>query len=119
MRWRLRECCSRETSVIGAHELHSSAGTIFFCYGIVGTVLFGVFSWRVIQRGRLRYVLMLLPASAYGLTHQGLRFTLLWVLLAMFIALKDYERRRVVAAPPARRPGPLRRPLHPVGVQTR
>jgi hypothetical protein len=30
-------------------------------------------------------------------THQGLRFTLLWVLLAMFVALYDHDRRR---APP-------------------
>ncbi len=108
----------KETSVIGAHELHSSAGTIFFCYGFIGSVLFAVFCWRVLEGGRLRYVLMLLPAFAYGLTHQGLRFTLLWVLLALFIALKDYERR-TAGAPAVRRAGPLRRPLHPVGVQSK
>jgi hypothetical protein len=61
----------------------------------------------VVERGRLRFILLLLPASAYGLTHQGLRFTLLWVLLAMFIAIKDYERRMVPSPAPApRRPGP-------------
>ncbi len=108
----------KETSAIGSHELHSSAGTIFFCYGFIGSALFAVFCWRVMQGGRLRYMLMLLPAFAYGLTHQGLRFTLLWVLLAMFIALKDYEKR-TSAAPAVRRAGPARRPLHPVGVQSK
>jgi len=114
----------KDTSAIGAHELHSSAGTIFFCYGIIGTILFGVFAWRVMERGRLRYILLLMPASAYGLTHQGLRFTLLWVLLALFIALKDYERRGVQSPQAARRARararqmgpPMRRP---VGVQTK
>ena len=108
----------RETSAIGAHELHSSAGTIFFCYGFIGSALFAVFCWRVVQGGRLRHMLMLLPAFAYGLTHQGLRFTLLWVLLAMFIALKDYEKR-TSAAPAVRRAGPPRRPLHPLGVESK
>ena len=100
----------KDTTVIGSHELHSAAGTVFFCYGMVGTVLFLVFCWRVIERARPRYVLMLLPAAAFAMTHQGLRFTLLWVLLAMFVALKDFERQpgsllaRASARP--RPPGP-------------
>ncbi|HTE53098.1 MAG TPA: hypothetical protein VK698_19730 [Kofleriaceae bacterium] len=102
----------KETTIIGAHELHSSAGTIFFCYGIIGTILFVLFSWRVVQGSRFRYILILLPASAYGLTHQGLRFTLLWVLLAMFIALKDYERKP--ARVTVKRARPIGR-IHPVG----
>jgi hypothetical protein len=106
----------KETSVIGAHELHSSAGTIFFCYGILGTLLFMAFAWRVIERGRARYVLMLLPAAAYGLTHQGLRFTLFWVLLAIFVALKDFER--APARQPARAPRPVGS-LQPMRVQSR
>ena len=104
----------KDTTLIGSHELHSSAGTIFFSYGIIGTLLFGVFSWRVIRGGSLRYVLMLLPAAAYGLTHQGLRFTLLWVLLAMFVAFKDQQKR------PARaRPAGPDAPLQPAGVRAR
>lgn len=110
----------KETTVIGSHELHSSAGTIFFCYGIIGSILFIRFSWAVVRGGRFRHILILLPAAAYGLTHQGLRFTLLWVLLALFVALKDYERRQIPAsklAPPGRLPG--RRPaFHPVGAKS-
>lgn len=106
----------RDTTFIGAHELHSSGGTVFFCYGIVGSLIFLGFIWQVMRGGRLRHILILLPASAYGLTHQGLRFTLFWVLLAMFVALKDFERRPREAAA-ARAPAPIR-PLHPVGVKT-
>lgn len=107
----------KETTVIGSHELHSSAGTIFFCYGIIGTILFVQFAWAVVRGGRFKYILILLPAAAYGLTHQGLRFTLLWVLLAMFVALKDYERRPSSGA--ARRARPPRRPaFYPVGAKS-
>ena len=72
----------------------------------------------MVRRARTRYILMLLPAIAFGLTHQGLRFTLLWVLLALFIALKDYEQRPAGAAE-RRRDGTLPRPMHAVGVRTR
>jgi hypothetical protein len=108
----------KDTTVIGSHELHSSGGTIFFSYGIIGSGLFALFCWRVVRRARTRYILMLLPAIAFGLTHQGLRFTLLWVLLALFIALKDYEQRPAGAVE-RRRDGTLPRPMHPLGVHTR
>jgi hypothetical protein len=106
----------RDTTVIGSHELHSSGGTVFFCYGIAGSFLFLGFVYQVMRGGRMRHILILLPASAYGLTHQGLRFTLFWVLLALFVALKDFERRPREAVA-ARAVGPPR-PLYPVGVKT-
>jgi hypothetical protein len=80
-----------ETSVIGDHELHSSAGTLIFCYGIVGTVLFLRFLYRIMRGASFRMMLLLLPAMAYSMAHQGLRFTMLWVLLGTFVALK-HER---------------------------
>jgi hypothetical protein len=86
-----------ETTVIGDHELHSSAGTIFFCYGIAGSLVFLWFCFRVVKGSPWRSSLLLLPAAAYGMTHQGLRFTLLWMLLAQFAAyhtLRLAARRR-------------------------
>jgi hypothetical protein len=80
-----------DTTVIGDHELHSSGGTLFFCYGLVGSVVFLNFLWHVGRRAPLRRALLLLPPFVYGLSHQGLRFTLLWVLLALFVALKDLD----------------------------
>jgi hypothetical protein len=87
-----------DTSVIGDHELHSSAGTLFFCYGLVGVVLFVSFLLRVIEGTTLRNALLLLPALAYSLAHQGLRFTLFWILIGIFIGLKKH------LAPPGRAP---------------
>jgi hypothetical protein len=81
------------TSAIRAHEIHSSAGTLIFCYGIVGTSLFLVFLWNVIRGASPQRILLLLPAAAYGLSHQGLRFTSLWVLLAVVVMLNDLDKR--------------------------
>jgi hypothetical protein len=83
-----------DTTVIGDHELHSSGGTIFFCYGIVGALVFLNFVWQIVRRAPFRRSLLLLPAFVYGLSHQGLRFTLLWVLLATFVNLKDLDVRQ-------------------------
>ena len=83
----------KETSAIGSHELHSSAGTLVFCYGIVGTALFCVFLLRVMRGATMRRVLLLLPPAAYALSHQGLRFTMFWVLLALVVMLNDFDRR--------------------------
>jgi hypothetical protein len=83
-----------DTNVIGDHELHSAAGTLFFCYGIFGTLIFLRFLWRLVEGAALRSILMLLPALAYSLAHQGMRFTMLWVLLGVFVCLKHQARKR-------------------------
>lgn len=95
-----------ETSAIGAHELHSSAGTLLFCYGIAGTIIFLVFIAQVLRTARLRQMLMLMPAAAYGLSHQGLRVTLLWVLFAMFVVIGSHDGR--VKRPSVKEPGRVR-----------
>lgn len=83
----------KETSALGSHELHSSAGTLVFCYGIAGTLLFLNFILQVLRGATVRRVLLLLAPAAYGLSHQGLRFTLFWVLLALVVMLNDLNWR--------------------------
>jgi hypothetical protein len=78
-----------DTAYVKNMEIHSSAGTILFSYGIVGSLLFLVFTWRLIRGARARLVITLLPPLLYTGAHQGLRFTMLWVVLAVFVALKD------------------------------
>jgi hypothetical protein len=41
----------------------------------------------------LQTALLLVPAAAYGLSHQGMRFTLLWVLMACIVAIKEARRQ--------------------------
>jgi hypothetical protein len=74
-----------------AREIHSSAATILFSYGILGSVFFLVFSFRVARGARFRTTAILIPTFAYTIAHQGLRFTMLWVLLAVFMAVKSTE----------------------------
>ncbi|HEX2686606.1 MAG TPA: hypothetical protein VHN14_08310 [Kofleriaceae bacterium] len=88
-----------DTAYVKDMEIHSSAGTILFSYGIVGSVVFLVFLWRLIRGARARLAITLLPPLLYTGAHQGLRFTMLWVVLAVFVALKDdVDRPRLEAA---------------------
>ncbi len=78
-------------------ELHSSLGSVLFGYGFVGITLFGVFLFRVVRGAQMRNTLMVLPVLAYTVAHQGLRFTMFWVALAVFVVLKELgppEKRR-------------------------
>lgn len=94
----------KDTSLIGSHELHSSMATLFFCYGLVGTMLFVLFARGTMSGAGLRTWIILGAAFAYGVAHQGLRVRLLWLLLAMVCALRDLELReraaRLAAAVP-------------------
>ncbi|HEU0030830.1 MAG TPA: hypothetical protein VFQ53_09355 [Kofleriaceae bacterium] len=94
----------KDTTVIGSHELHSSLGTMFFCYGIVGTVLFGIFMWFVMKRTPLQTWMVVGPAFAYGMTHQGLRFALMWVLLGVVVSLREEDKLAAAARKPVVRP---------------
>ena len=96
-----------DTGKIGEHELHSSAGTIFFCYGFVGSTVFLWFFFQLVRVAKFRQMLMLGPVVAYGLSHQGMRVTLLWIFLALFVSLaeKGISFRR--APPRSARPAPL------------
>jgi hypothetical protein len=95
----------RETSAIGAHELHSSIATLFFSYGLVGTLLFAAFMWAVMSRAGLQAWIIVATGFAYGMTHQGLRFRMLWLLLALVITLRELAIRERRARLAARRAG--------------
>ena len=87
----------KEISAIGSHELHSSVATLFFCYGLAGVTLFGMFMWGTMRGAELRTVIIVGAAFAYGMTHQGLRFRLLWLLLAMVVSLRELDTRERLA----------------------
>jgi hypothetical protein len=75
-----------------AREIHSSFATLWFSYGVVGILLFLAFLARVVRGSSFRLKLMLVPILVYTIAHQGLRFTMLWVILAVFMTLRDQTR---------------------------
>jgi hypothetical protein len=85
------------------HEIHSSAATVLFSYGILGACLILVFIYRVVRGAELRSALMLVPVLTYTIAHQGLRFTMLWILMVVFVMLKIPAKPKLpktVATPP-------------------
>ncbi len=71
-----------------ANEIHSSVGTVVFSYGIVGTILFVLLFVRLLRGAPIRMIVLLGPVLLYSVAHQGLRFTMFWIVLALFACLK-------------------------------
>ena len=80
---------NRFTTYIDNHEMHSSLGTILFCYGIPGSILFSIFILSLLSGLPKTYSLYILPMIAYGLVHMGLRFTIFYIALAMFPVVRE------------------------------
>lgn len=102
-----------DTTLIGATEIHSSLGTIFFCYGIVGVVLFAMFLLRVAEGAALRSMIMLIPTLSYTIAHQGLRSTSVWILFGLFVCIKHLQRVNRVRSVPAASLRPAARRMPP------
>jgi len=85
-----------------SRELHSTLGTVLFSYGLVGFSLFVGLIVMVFRRAPLAHKLYSLPIWTYGLTHQGLRDTMLWVFFGIVFGMAHYVRspkpQRTVAA---------------------
>jgi hypothetical protein len=76
------------------HEVHSTFGSVFNNYGILGLILFlsAFVVWAVrlwLAFGLITLVCVMGPALLYGVTHNGTRFTIFWVLFAMSLAMSD------------------------------
>ncbi len=63
-------------------ELHSSLATVLFSYGIPGFALFCLMLWHVCRGASPYAAAFLVPPFLFGLAHQGMRSSLLWVLFA-------------------------------------
>lgn len=86
---------NRFDTFIEGHEMHSSIGTIIFCYGIPGTILFIIFVASLLKKLPWYYLIYSLPLFAYGITHMGLRFTIFWVALMMFPIIRvEIQKKR-------------------------
>lgn len=87
-------------------ELHSSWATVLFSYGAVGLGLLVWFLWRALRLLRPADWLFLVPVFWYGLTHQGLRFRLFWVFIALVCVTAFHERLTAARRARSMRPAP-------------
>ena len=86
---------------IVGHEVHSTLASIMNNYGIVGFLLFSgalvVWALKLWQAyGFIGMFCLTGPAMLYGITHNGTRFTLFWVLFGASMAMADdiiYNRK--------------------------
>ena len=87
-------------------EIHSSLFGVVFCYGIIGATLFFIFVVRVVRGADRRSAIMLLSPLAYTVAHQGLRFTMLWILIACYVCIKIQapQRKKHATTAPVRLP---------------
>jgi hypothetical protein len=106
----------------GAMELHSTWGTVLFSYGIAGLLSFLAILWASFRHAPRRYLFYFIPIALYGLTHQGLRFSLFWVFLGLVIGVSRYRssaRVPTTIPPDAARAEPLPRGYRPEGYGAR
>ena len=70
-------------------EIHSTIGTVLFSYGIIGFTIFAFIIILVMWKQTFANNSLIISVLAYGLTHQGLRQTLFWILLSMLFLDKE------------------------------
>jgi hypothetical protein len=92
---------TRFRSDLYASEVHSTYGTLLFCYGIPGTLLFTL-GLVLFCKYDPRIALFLMPAMAHSLGHQGMRFAFFWAMLAFLgaCAIRSAAASHVTAADP-------------------
>jgi len=79
----------RFNSEIHSMEIHSTFASIAFCYGLAGIVAFCVFNYRCFRIATVLYCTLFMPVFAYGITHNGIRFSFLWLLYALYLYLSE------------------------------
>ena len=75
-------------------EIHSTLGTLFFCYGVVGLGIFLYLMYKLLRTIPLYSFLFMAAPMLYGLTHQGLRFSLFWLFLALLACTRITKPKR-------------------------
>jgi len=74
-----------ELASIGG-ELHSSVGTLIFCYGIIGFSLYSAIWYLMIAAGTgFAYKACAIAPILYGVTHNGLRFSAATIAIVFMI----------------------------------
>jgi hypothetical protein len=77
-------------------ELHSTLGNIQLSYGVIGTLLFLGFLLIALKRNRFNMWYGIMAIMLYGFSHNGIRNSLLWILLGLMAGtVKSSKRKRI------------------------
>jgi len=93
-------------SAAAGKEMHSTFGTVLYSYGAVGAAMFVLLLLGLFRRATLRHVAYALPLALYGLTHQGLRSTMLWVFMGLVFTYGTHTARASRFGQPSFAPSP-------------
>lgn len=64
-------------------ELHSTLGNIQVSYGLIGSILFLFIIFKSLKINRYESWYIILALLTYGLTHNGIRNSLFWIIIAL------------------------------------
>ncbi|MCS4161428.1 hypothetical protein GGP94_001845 [Salinibacter ruber] len=92
-----------EKNSIHSKEVHSSFGVLIICYGVVGFMIFMLFLRELLSVYGVKGSVLLVPILMYGTAHQGLRFTHLWILLAIMVCILYYRNGSETASTRSRK----------------
>jgi hypothetical protein len=85
--WGMGEGAFYRFSYLNDSELHGTIAGTFVNYGLIGLVLFMIVLWKGFLQHKTKYldkVLLVSGVFLYWVTHQGIRNSLFWILLAVF-----------------------------------
>lgn len=97
--WGVGEGGYNRFEALKGKEVHSTFVSIFVSYGVIGSLLFLLLFMRLLFRpGHVRRNLCgLLGIALYSLTHNGIRNTLLWIVLAiLYLESMDQNQKNNV-----------------------
>lgn len=80
------------------NEVHSMFGNTLFCYGILGFSIFSYFIILLFKRSPLVFTVLFAPVFAYGLTHNGIRFSSLWLLFGLYLFIVQNHNKGISSA---------------------
>lgn len=75
-------------------EIHSTFFSFFFNYGIIGTIILITLVVFLLKNSKKEEIFLFFILVIYGLTHNGIRQSLFWVLLALIYAINEKRRRK-------------------------
>lgn len=76
-------------------ELHSTLGNIQFSYGLIGTLLFSGIIFKALYQDKFKHWYLIVSIFIYGLTHNGLRNSMLWIIIALLTTNYSIENKSI------------------------